>query len=335
MSLCPAFRVRGPDVQDSLLNEIRARVAFEWPRKPRKGQVDPANVRVFVDALYGFFGTPCRPEGSRRRGALPPSTACHRSDHKGQNCAAGMVSSHILEHQSPSYGGSPEPCAFQGIRTRGRSARMEDDRQRAGGAHDKEARMALFRAFVATDDGIVDDTISGGTERRLYMLRHYPPKGGYSGSLVGHAEVRPRIENGRLAISLNLVQKSYYSGSGDGFGTIIATGGSRNAWLHHAYVVEPGKLIQRVTLRREGRVIPMVEGGRKSRRIVPVCKRNAGGELDRFDVAPRPCAAQRQAHAGVRPVRQRGGACASLTTVRCGHDMANTRHRGIQSLSRL
>ena len=45
-------------------------------------------------------------------------------------------------------------------------------------------------------------------------------------------------------------------------GTLLVTGGDRNQWMHHPYVLEGGrKLIERVALGRAGVSTPLVEDG--------------------------------------------------------------------------
>ncbi|HEX7074555.1 MAG TPA: hypothetical protein VF226_10985, partial [Hyphomicrobiaceae bacterium] len=125
----------------------------------------------------------------------------------------------------------------------------------------RDERMAMFRAFTNSGDDEVNGVVDDGIERRVYVLRHVV-KDSYSGAINGLLEVRPMAEDGKLVIGVRLRQAAWYNSFG-GIADMIATGGDRNQWAHHAYVVDGGrKLIEHIALHRDGTVVPLVEEGR-------------------------------------------------------------------------
>ena len=125
----------------------------------------------------------------------------------------------------------------------------------------RDERMAMYRAFTKSGDDEVNGAVDDGIERRVYVLRHVV-KDSYSGAINGHLEVRPMAEGGKLVIGVRLRQAAWYNSFG-GIADMIATGGDRNQWAHHAYVVDGGrKLIEHIALHRDGTVVPLVEEGR-------------------------------------------------------------------------
>jgi hypothetical protein len=131
----------------------------------------------------------------------------------------------------------------------------------------RDERMALHRAITRSGDDFWNAHVRDGVERRVYVLTHRK-EGAHSGGISGLLEVRPVGAGGRLGLEVRLDQRAYYWS--DGLATTIATEGKAEAWLHHAYVIDNGrKLIDRISLQRNGKPIPLVEGPASTEGVFP------------------------------------------------------------------
>lgn len=122
----------------------------------------------------------------------------------------------------------------------------------------RDELIAMFRAFTKAGDSEINSIVDDGVERRVYVLRRVLPEEAYTGAINGHLEVRPIAEDGKLEIGVRLTQAAWYNSFG-GLADMIATGGDRNHWAHHAYVVDGRKLIERIELFRDGQSISLTE----------------------------------------------------------------------------